>query len=177
MPGRLEFEFPMTKEQSSPRYRAEEPRPMRIAFLGDFSGRAGRPDDPAEVPLSERRPLHVDVDGFESVLRRLQPRLRLERHGAAGPAADEASASYYPLLVTEDGTAQWLQATAVRHPAGTEVRLQLRSPNGEITTATAQRYDWSHAGGSVVLVAPEPLRGRESVVLDGRTVPIPEVLR
>jgi type VI secretion system protein ImpC len=88
MPGRLEFEFPMTKEQSSPRYRAEEPRPMRIAFLGDFSGRAGRPGDPAEVPLSERRPLHVDVDGFEAVLRRLQPRLRLERLGAAGPSVD-----------------------------------------------------------------------------------------
>jgi type VI secretion system protein ImpC len=88
MPGRLEFEFPMTKAESSPRYRAEPERPMRIAFLGDFSGRTGRSADPAEAALVERRPLHVDVDSFDAVLRRLQPRLRLDRPGATGPAVE-----------------------------------------------------------------------------------------
>lgn len=87
MPGRLEFELPMTQTESRPRYRAEPERPMRIAFLGDFSGRAGRVGDPAEAPLGQRRPLHVDVDSFDAVLRRLEPRLRLEREEAAGPPA------------------------------------------------------------------------------------------
>ena len=88
MPGRLEFEFPMTRTESEPRYRVERERPMRILLLGDFSGRTGRSGEPAEAPLAERRPLHADVDSFDAVLRRLQPRLRLEREETAMPPAD-----------------------------------------------------------------------------------------
>jgi type VI secretion system protein ImpC len=45
---------------------------FRIAFLGDFSGRRERD------PIAKRRPLIVDPDNFDSVLRRLNPEVEFQ---------------------------------------------------------------------------------------------------
>lgn len=57
------------------RPRAETP--FRLLLVGDFTGRAGR-GEPVELEeLSARRPLAVDRDNFDDLLRRLAPRARL----------------------------------------------------------------------------------------------------
>lgn len=50
---------------------------MRLLLLGDFGGRIQR------VPLASRRPLRVDIDNFDEVMRRIAPRLILEIGGVA----------------------------------------------------------------------------------------------
>jgi type VI secretion system protein ImpC len=50
---------------------------MRIAVLGDFSGRANSQSLEIGDALVERKPHTIDVDKFEAVLRRMAPRLRL----------------------------------------------------------------------------------------------------
>jgi type VI secretion system protein ImpC len=60
--------------------RREEGDAFRIAFVGDFSGRAKR------EPIARRRPLIVDPDNFDSVLRRLD--VEVEFQGSRIPITD-----------------------------------------------------------------------------------------
>jgi type VI secretion system protein ImpC len=65
------------------RLAARKPRPggpgktLRIAVWGDFSGRANAQTIEAGTALATRKPQPLDVDNFESVLRRIAPRLHL----------------------------------------------------------------------------------------------------
>ncbi|HJQ82306.1 MAG TPA: type VI secretion system contractile sheath large subunit [Lacipirellulaceae bacterium] len=65
------------------RLAARRPRPtglgksLRIAVLGDFSGRANAQSLEIGPALATRKPQPVDIDNFQTVLRRLSPRLRL----------------------------------------------------------------------------------------------------
>jgi len=55
--------------------RPEPDTPFRIAILGDFSGRANR--GAIDAKLQGRKPVPIDRDNFEDVLRRFAPELRL----------------------------------------------------------------------------------------------------
>jgi len=75
------FELNITAgEESEPAVRREEDEALRIAFIGDFSGRAQRD------PIARRRPLIVDPDNFESVLRRLN--VEIDLRGERIPITD-----------------------------------------------------------------------------------------
>jgi type VI secretion system ImpC/EvpB family protein len=50
--------------------RRQEDEPMRLLLLGDFSGAAA----PERAPLAARPTHQVDVDSFETILKRLRPR-------------------------------------------------------------------------------------------------------
>lgn len=63
---------------------AEIEHPFRILILGDFSGRAARGLCEAGARLADRRPLHVDRDNFDAVLRQVAPALELGPHLAVG---------------------------------------------------------------------------------------------
>ena len=58
-----------------------EPRssdvPFRIAVLGDFSGRSNRPAAEAGSRLAGRKPIAIDPDNFEDVMRSLRVELKL----------------------------------------------------------------------------------------------------
>ena len=71
MPGRMEFNLSLSR-QDGPRINSISERgPMRLLLIGDFSGQPAT----ARKPLAERPTLQVDVDTLDSVMGRLRPRL------------------------------------------------------------------------------------------------------
>ncbi len=79
--SRDRFELNLTAgDDSEPAVRREEGDAFRIAFIGDFSGRAERD------PIAKRRPLIVDPDNFASVLRKLN--VEIEFQGSRIPLTD-----------------------------------------------------------------------------------------
>ena len=64
--------------------RAEPDTPFRVQILGDFSGRANRGVFEAGAP--GRRPIPIDRDNFDEVLKKLRPELRLPLAGSEAPA-------------------------------------------------------------------------------------------
>lgn len=70
--GGIEVNVVASAEAREGRPRPETP--FRLLVAGDFAGRAA-PVEPEE--LSARRPLPIDRDNFDDVLRRLAPRVRL----------------------------------------------------------------------------------------------------
>jgi len=74
MPGRMEFEFELGGSPE-PTNRAAENTPMRILVLGNFSGCRGRREGGAE--LTSRRISKIDIDNFETTLKRLSPTVDL----------------------------------------------------------------------------------------------------
>jgi type VI secretion system ImpC/EvpB family protein/type VI secretion system ImpB/VipA family protein len=73
MPGRLEFNLSLSR-QDGPRISSiTEQSPMRLLVMGDFSGQ------PAAVrkPLAERPTWRVEVDNLDTVMRRMLPQLKL----------------------------------------------------------------------------------------------------
>ena len=75
MPAHLEFDIRAGTAVRARRF-GDAGQPMRLLLLGDFGGR----NQP--LPLASRRPLRVDIDNFDSVMRRIAPRLVLEVGGA-----------------------------------------------------------------------------------------------
>ncbi len=73
--GKLTAQRPRTKSTG---------QGFRIAVLGDFSGRTNAGLIETGAALSERKPIRIDVDNFESVFRRIAPRLRLPIEGDGG---------------------------------------------------------------------------------------------
>ncbi len=69
MTGRMQFEYNFSQPGKS---RRGEGSAQRILILGDFSGH--RPDQP---DISARKPVWVDIDNTDAVLRRLAPQLRI----------------------------------------------------------------------------------------------------
>ena len=79
--SRDRFDINLTSgDEPEPALRREDDEAFRIAFLGDFSGRAERD------PIARRRPLIVDPDNFESVLRKLN--VEIEFQGGRIPITD-----------------------------------------------------------------------------------------
>jgi predicted component of type VI protein secretion system len=70
----MEFDFSFGRTPQ----RREESAPMRLLVLGDFSGKPA-----GERAALESRPTHrVDIDNFDSVMKRLEPRVTLPAGGA-----------------------------------------------------------------------------------------------
>jgi type VI secretion system protein ImpC len=70
MPGRLDFDLTFGRGGGG----REESDPMRLLVLGDFSGKpAGE-----RAPLDSRSPRRVDADNIDDVMRRFEPRVKLE---------------------------------------------------------------------------------------------------
>jgi len=92
MPGRLEFEFNLSRPAArNASQRRQEP--MRLLLMGDFSGRAA-----AERPALATRPTHrVDLDNLDAVMKRLAPRLSL----AAGELRFERLEDFHPDALHE----------------------------------------------------------------------------
>ncbi len=83
MPGRIEFEFPLSRPGQN--QRRVDTQAMRILVMGDFSGRG---QTGAAAPALSERPIPaVDVDNFEAVMTRLAPHLDLPLPDAPGTSA------------------------------------------------------------------------------------------
>src|SRR6266478_823500 len=84
MSGRMEFDFRFGPAARTLAGRRRSHMPMRIAVLGDFSGRENRGlENYREI---EQRPANaVDIDNFEAVMRRLGPALELSTPERTGP--------------------------------------------------------------------------------------------
>lgn len=67
--------------------RPDEGTPFRVLLLGNFSGRAGRGEAVEPETLALRRPVVVDRDNLDEVLRRTAPRVRLSL-AEGGPPLD-----------------------------------------------------------------------------------------
>ena len=86
MPGRMEFEFQLTKPQISVAFRGEGEDQMRILILGDFSARESRGVIGDNEALASRTVLPVDVDTFSTLFQRFPPELPLWIDGPDDPA-------------------------------------------------------------------------------------------
>jgi predicted component of type VI protein secretion system len=62
--------------------------PLRLLILGDWCGRASRPTTAPAVPLANRRPIRVDRDNLDEVIRQLG----VELHVPAGTTDDACMA-------------------------------------------------------------------------------------
>jgi type VI secretion system protein ImpC len=76
MPALLEFDVRAGTAVRA-RRSGDAGQPMRLLLLGDFGGRIQRP------PLATRRPLRIDIDNFDAVMRRIGARLMLDIAGVA----------------------------------------------------------------------------------------------
>ena len=73
MPGRMEFNLSLSR-QDGPRISSISDRgPMRLLVIGDFSGQP----DAARPALASRPTLKVDIDNLDTVMGRLKPRVVL----------------------------------------------------------------------------------------------------
>ncbi len=73
MPGRMEFNLSLSR-QDGPRISSISDRgPMRLLVIGDFSGQSAT----ARPALAQRPTLKVDIDNLDTVMRRLMPRALL----------------------------------------------------------------------------------------------------
>lgn len=76
--GSIGFELVSSMEED--RARPTQETPFRICIMGDFSGRASRG---ILEPLKGRRPLHIDRDNIDEILKKLKVTIRLEHEGAS----------------------------------------------------------------------------------------------
>ena len=68
---------------------------MRLLLLGDFGGRT------PHASLASRRPLRIDIDNFDEVMRRIAPHLTLEIGGAAVDLDLASIADFHPDRLCE----------------------------------------------------------------------------
>ena len=71
--ARSSFDFNLGSEPRRGPNRIEDETPMRMLVIGDFSGRDG--GGTAGDEYARRRPVAVDIDSFDQVLRRVAPRV------------------------------------------------------------------------------------------------------
>lgn len=78
--GELEFNLVASMEEANA--TPDRETPFRLLVLGDFSGRGGRGVAESSAVLAGWRPVEVDRDNFEQVMRRLGVRVELPVAGA-----------------------------------------------------------------------------------------------
>jgi type VI secretion system protein ImpC len=84
----MSFDYQLGSAPARAARRVDAQTPMRILVIGDFSGRGERVLD----DFAKRRPLPVDIDTFDAVVRRIAPRATL-----AGGAADPIEIAFDDL--------------------------------------------------------------------------------
>lgn len=98
--GKIDVDLAASLEERNepvPTPRAENSRPFRMLFLGDFSGRANRGVMDSGDEIARRKAIAVDRDNFEDVLARLAPRLDLELAPEEGAAAARVQLAFAEL--------------------------------------------------------------------------------
>ena len=114
----------------------DETTPMRVAVLGNFSGRHSSPSDPPLAPLADRRPILVDRDNLDEVLSRLGVTLTLLPSGNTGE----------PLTLRfgelDDFHPDRLVRNMPAFEALRELRADLRNP-AKFAKAAARMRGWS----------------------------------
>jgi type VI secretion system protein ImpC len=134
--ARSSFEFNLGNSPERGPRRLDEESPLRILVMGDFSGGAGAGG------LAARRPLKVDIDTFDQVLRRVAPRYTTPRGEeiAFGELDD-----FHPDALIEHVRAfdrltdlkQRLGNTSTFAAAAEEFRARLNAPSVEPSRAAA----------------------------------------
>ena len=162
MPARMEGEFRFGSPGSGrPRRRPDTPT-LDVVILADLGGRAGRPTGDHGAPLGERRLVRVDIDNFDEVLARLEPRpvLRL-----GGPDAPEMPIAFRSL---DDF-----------HPDALYRRLDAFEPLREMrrrlqdrSTFAAAAAEWSRAVGLATEARPAPARAENDEAMRRRLLGI-----
>jgi type VI secretion system protein ImpC len=128
---------------------------LRIAVLGDFSGRSNAQSLEVGPALAARKPQTVDVDNFETVLRRIAPQLRLPvaTDGGAVDVKFESLDDFHPdqlynqveLFSELSGLRGRLKNNSTFAAAAAEVRSWAKLPAADESTAPAAR-----SGGSSI---------------------------
>src|SRR5438067_2871782 len=77
MAGRVGLDFELTLGRKREKSRTDDDAAMRVLLVGDFGGRASRGVQ-AHRNLATRKPLAIDIDNFDRVMARIEPRLELE---------------------------------------------------------------------------------------------------
>jgi type VI secretion system protein ImpC len=85
MPGRRGQEFHFGAHGSRRDPQPEDAPVLRIVVLADLRGHAGREDEDQGLPIAQRHLVPIDVDNFDEVLARTEPRLRLRLGGPDSP--------------------------------------------------------------------------------------------
>jgi type VI secretion system protein ImpC len=83
--GRLGGEFHFGSRGSRPDRRREDVPVLRIVVLADLRGRAARDLQDSDPPIAQRPLVPLDVDNFDEVLARTEPRLQLRLGGPDSP--------------------------------------------------------------------------------------------
>jgi type VI secretion system protein ImpC len=78
-----EFHFGPHGSRRDP--QREDAPVLRIVVLADLRGHAGREDEDQGLPITQRHLLPIDVDNFDEVLARTEPRLHLRLGGPDSP--------------------------------------------------------------------------------------------
>ena len=79
------FQFELSPGSDAARVRRDSDSPFRLVVLGDFTGHASRG---VMEPLGLRRPVPVDCDTFEAVMKRLGAVVRLPAPDASGASIE-----------------------------------------------------------------------------------------
>ncbi len=136
---KIEFTFGKSRETRPP----DPETPFRILVLGDLDGRTSRN---LTQPLADRRPVPVDLDSFESFLKRLRAEVQLGLPGSAPVRRAVSELDYlHPdrlfermdLFTTLRETRRQLLNPTTFAAAATEVR-SWTSTNPTIAPAAAQ---------------------------------------
>jgi len=96
MPATFSFgniRFDLSPGSDPARARRDPDSPFRLAVLGDFTGRSSRG---VLEPLGSRRPMPVDCDNFEAVMKRMGAVVRWPAPGASIEARFESLEDFHP---------------------------------------------------------------------------------
>jgi type VI secretion system protein ImpC len=156
MPAHLQFDI--RAGTAARARRADDGAPMRLLLISDFGGRTQR------ETLASRRPLRVDIDNVDTVMRRIAPRLILEIGGATVDLELSSLDAFHPDRLCETvGPLRTLRemrerlhsgsmsaaATLGEDPSALLGRLLGRAPDAAAAPPSDPMQAWIHS-----LVAP-----------------------
>jgi type VI secretion system protein ImpC len=142
------------------RLAARRPSPnlgktLRIALLGDFSGRANAQSLEVGPTLAARKPHVIDVDNFESVLRRIAPQLRL-------PVAADAGAIDVKFESLDDFHPDQLYNQVELFSELSGLRSRLKN-NSTFAAAAAEVRSWGSVAAASQSAAPAARSGGSTI--------------
>lgn len=147
----MRFEFNFGSLQTGlPRRPAGGTDAFRIAVLGDFSGRANRGEMETGAELAQRKPIKLDADNFDAVIRSFGAVLQLP------VGADGSSVALAPRSL-DDLHPDALYETMEVFSELSALRLRLENPK----TFRAAARELSASRG-VPHASPEPPRGKRA---------------
>jgi len=134
--GRLDIKAVTSLEEA--RGEVESDKPFRIAVLGDFSGRANRGLFKPGIDLSSRRPIRIDRDNFDEVLKKIGAEIHV-------PVLESGNSSVvFRFNELDDFHPDRLFERSEVFQALREIRAKLDDP-GTFESAAAEVRTWACA--------------------------------